>query len=43
MNLGFLYQKDKQDYSKAIEYYEKSAELNDSNALNTLGIFYENG
>ena len=28
---------------KAIEYYEKSAKLNNSNVLNNLGFLYKNG
>lgn len=32
-----------QNYTKASEYYEKSANLNNSNALNNLGRYYING
>ena len=33
----------KKDYNKAKEYFEKSAELGNSIALNNLGDLYENG
>lgn len=43
--LGIYYKKGKivkQDYSKAIEYFEKAAKLEDPFAMTNLGIVYEN-
>ncbi|KAK8840589.1 hypothetical protein M9Y10_030800 [Tritrichomonas musculus] len=40
--IGLLYEQ-KQDYNKAKEYYELSAQQNDSLALNILGLLYKNG
>ncbi|KAK8892521.1 hypothetical protein M9Y10_029754 [Tritrichomonas musculus] len=45
-NLGRLYEQGegvKQDYSIAIEYYEKAAKLNNSASFNQLGYIYSNG
>ena len=44
--LGFLYEKGKfvkQDYSKAIKFYESAAKYDNSDALNNLGYFYLKG
>ncbi|WP_194147957.1 tetratricopeptide repeat protein [Helicobacter pylori] len=34
---------DKQDFSKAKEYFEKACELNSGSGCNFLGFLYENG
>ena len=39
----FDWKRIEKDYNKAKEYYEKSAELGNSSALNYLGNSYENG
>ena len=33
----------KQDYSKALEYFQKAADLGCSGAFNNIGNLYENG
>jgi TPR repeat protein len=44
--IGFLYENRfvvKQNYSNALDYYQKSIELNNSDALNNIGDLYYNG
>ena len=40
-NLGLLYEKEKKDIDKAVEWYTKSAELGSSNAMVNLGWLYQ--
>ncbi|WP_193808721.1 tetratricopeptide repeat protein [Helicobacter pylori] len=41
-NLGML-SYDRQDFSKAKEYFEKACDLNDGGGCGALGVLYENG
>ncbi len=41
-NLGML-SYDKQDFSKAKEYFEKACDLNNGGGCSNLGVLYQNG
>ncbi len=40
-NLGVYYDEIEKDYPKAIEWYMKSANLGNKNAMNNLGVYYK--